>query len=152
PPPNSAQIAFEQAPENLGAASEKNGTLNHHPQASPPLPLAQEHLDDLRRSGLSDDTIRAAGLHTIKGDDVSRRLGWNGGGEILGPCLGFPFFDLDGNRLDYVRLKPSRPRSSKDGKPVKYESPKGSSNIPYFPPGTRAALADSSRPLFITEG
>src|SRR5262249_39296940 len=62
-----------------------------------------------------------------------------------------PFFDANGKPTDYVRLKPDRPRQ-KDGKPVKYESPKGAGNLPYFPPGTLAALQDPMRPLVITEG
>src|SRR5207248_1126878 len=54
----------------------------------------------------------------------------------------------------YVRLKPSKPRiDGRTGKPVKYESPVGRPNRLYIPPGcTRAALADPSVPLLITEG
>jgi putative DNA primase/helicase len=52
----------------------------------------------------------------------------------------------------YRRLKPDRPRNGKNGKPAKYEAPKGLPNRAYFPPGTIAAIADASRPLLITEG
>jgi hypothetical protein len=38
------------------------------------------------------------------------------------------------------------------GKPRKYESPKGQPNRVYFPPATRALLADPGVPLLLTEG
>ena len=56
-------------------------------------------------------------------------------------------------RNGYTRLKPDRPRKSKDdGKPIKYESPKGSTNRAYFPPHTLAALPDPTKPLIVVEG
>src|SRR5262249_36510525 len=61
--------------------------------------------------------------------------------------------DATGVVNGYVRLKPDRPRlSKKDGKPVKYESPKGSGNRAFFPTGTIPALADPSIGLLIVEG
>src|SRR5207245_2390630 len=40
----------------------------------------------------------------------------------------------------------------KDGKVIKYESPKGAANLAYFPPATLAALKNASVPLLVTEG
>lgn len=114
--------------------------------------LAANHLDDLRKSGLTDDTIRAAALRTIDDPaEVGRLLCWRGPARDLGPCLAFPFAAADGSPRPFVRLKPSTPRE-REGKPVKYESPIGKGNLAYFPPGTRAALADPSRRLLLTEG
>ena len=63
----------------------------------------------------------------------------------------FPYFGADGKPFGYVRLKRDKPRM-KHGKPIKYESPKESQNRAYFPPGTRGALADPTKPLILTEG
>lgn len=37
--------------------------------------LHPDQLADLRESGLSDDTIRAAGIHSVRPCDFSRLLG-----------------------------------------------------------------------------
>jgi putative DNA primase/helicase len=85
--------------------------------------------------------------------DVERVLRWRRYDGRLGECLCIPFTGPDGKPVGYARLKPDRPRNSnEDGKPIKYESPKGSSNRAYFPPGTGAALAEPSAPLIVTEG
>ncbi len=116
------------------------------------LPLAADHLADLRRSGLTDDTIRAAGLYSeTDATVIGKLLHWRGPAYALGPCLAFPFRDAAGNVNGYLRVKPTRPRA-KDGKPVKYESPVGQPNRAYIPPGTVAALADSAETLIVTEG
>src|SRR5262249_36644281 len=70
----------------------------------------------------------------------------------LGPCLHIPYFDAEGDVLPYARIKPDRPLHDKGGKKRKYESPKGKPNRVYIPPGTRAAVADPSISLRITEG
>jgi hypothetical protein len=117
--------------------------------------LAPEHLADLRRSGLTDATIHAAEIRTeLDASEVKRQLNWSGAAPIeLGPCLVFPYFQSDGSRNGYVRLKPSRPRKDrKTGKSIKYEAPKGSSNRLYLPPSTRDKLVDSAAPLVVTEG
>jgi putative DNA primase/helicase len=116
--------------------------------------LTDKHLADLRGSGLSDEQIERCGFCSLhSADEIKKALHWNGQKCDLGPCLKFPFYDAKGNLLDYCRLKPDVPRKAKEnGKPIKYESPKGSSNLPFFPPGTRGALGDQSRPLLVTEG
>ena len=70
--------------------------------------------------------------------------------NALTACLCLPFFGPDGRPLGYVRCKPDRPRADAKGKVVKYESPVGAPNRAYFPPATRAALADPTVPLLVT--
>src|SRR5262245_17700971 len=114
--------------------------------------LLAQHVDDLRRSGLSDKQINACGFFSI--DDpvqVASYLHWRGGCERLRACLAFPFRDHRGKLNGYVRLKPDKPRKGDDGKFVRYESPKGQPNRAYFPPGTLSALSDPAKPLLITE-
>jgi putative DNA primase/helicase len=139
------------------AEASRNGTVHV---------LLPNQLEDLRKSGLSDDTIRACGFHSVTAKGVIRiALNWERYRGGLGPCLAIPFFDPDGNPIPlvnkdgqrvgsypYRRLKPDRPRTDDDGKPVKYESPYGVPNLPYFPPGTRAVLQDATIPLLVTEG
>jgi putative DNA primase/helicase len=122
-----------------------------------PLPrLTPRHLADLRKSGLTDETIARCGFYSLRRPiDIQKILRWEGRyNGALGECLAIPFFDAEGKPTGHVRLKPDRLRKAKDGKPIKYESPKGISNRAYIPPGpvTLAALKDPLTPLLITEG
>jgi putative DNA primase/helicase len=116
--------------------------------------LLPQHLADLRKSGLNDEAIAACGFHSLQAaTSIQKALHWKSYRGELGPCLCIPFCDAQGNRVGYCRLEPDCPRKSKEnGKPVKYESPKGSANRAYFPPGTLSALHDPSASLVITEG
>jgi putative DNA primase/helicase len=116
--------------------------------------LLPRHLIDLRKSGLSDEQIAACGFTSFQAPEtIQKVLRWRRYRGELGPCLAIPFFDASGQPTGYDRLKPDRPRAAKgDGKPIKYESPKGSSNLPYLPPWTRGVLQDVGTPLVITEG
>src|SRR5262245_10003953 len=98
--------------------------------------LAQNDRADLAKSGLSDATISAAGLYTeTHAGKIQTAMNWQYPRKQLGPCLAFPFFDTVGNRIDgYLRLKPTIPRTGKDGRIIKYESPVRVPNHPYFPP------------------
>jgi hypothetical protein len=109
----------------------------------------------LEKSGLSAEQIKACGFFSLTNrEEIRKALRWKGYRGELGDCLAIPFFDAEGNPVDgYCRLKPDRPRTGKeDGKPIKYESPKGLNNRAYFPPGTRAVLNNPSAPLLIVEG
>jgi len=117
--------------------------------------LLPQHLADLRRSGLSDEQIRRCGFRSSSdAEQIGRWLRWQKPAKVLGPCLVIPFAGADAKFLEYVRVKPDRPRTArgKGGKPIKYESPVGAPNRAYFPPATRAALRDTSTPMIITEG
>ncbi len=116
--------------------------------------LLPQHLADLRKSGLTDATIAACGFRSLEAPaSVQDALCWKLYRGELGPCLCIPFPDAEGKPTGYCRLKPDKPRKGKeDGKPRKYESPKGSTNRAYFPPGTRAALPKAAARLIVTEG
>jgi hypothetical protein len=116
--------------------------------------LLPQHRADLCRSGLSDQQIQACEFYSLSdGVQIGIYLGWTFGGERLGPCLAIPFHDRQGHCSGYTRLKPDKPRKDKkDGKPVRYESPRGKPNRAYFPPATLVALNDAATPLLITEG
>src|SRR5262245_50853509 len=128
--------------------------LNGNGKANIASQLTPGHLADLRASGLNDETIERCGFHSLRtADSIQRTPGWKGFGDQLGDCLAIPFFGADGKPTGYSRLKSDRPRLGKeDGKPIKYEAPKGKGNRAYFPPETLAVLHETSIPLVLTEG
>lgn len=115
--------------------------------------LTAAQLADLRKSGLTDETIAENGLSSL--DDPTRirhALNWSLAAKEtaakLGPCLAIPYRTVSGRFTGYVRLKPTTPRPDRG----KYESPAGSKNRPYFPVRALPAIADATAPLVITEG
>jgi hypothetical protein len=137
--------------------------------------LLPKHLADLRASGLSDTQNDACGFYSEKSAaKVGEILRWgkttskgrakpgNEPAAKLGYCLVIPFIGpdgrpmcyegADGKPVPYQRVKPDTPRRDEAGKPIKYESPAGLPNRVFFPPGTRAVLADPGTPLLLTEG
>ena len=122
--------------------------------------LTTNQLADLRKSGLSDEQIIACGFRTLrKSSEVANVLRWKSATK-LGPCLLLPYREPGGSLIpvnEFARIKPDTPRTGqpkdgKPGKPIKYESPKGSTVRLYFPPATCEALADVNDPLLFTEG
>ncbi|MBY0455977.1 MAG: DUF3854 domain-containing protein, partial [Gemmataceae bacterium] len=131
--------------------------------------LLPRHLDDLRKSGLTDDTIRASRVRSVTDPrQVAHLLGdylTAAAARALGPCLAFPFLDVRGEVVTwapaggkggtatrpFARLKPDSPRT-RGGKAAKYESPRGGGNRAYLPPGVGALLADPTCELVIVEG
>ena len=112
-----------------------------------------KQLADLRASSLMPETWSAAGLYTE--EDAARlggMLGWGRSARSLGPAMVFPYHGLDGELLDYFRVKPDNPRVQKDnGKQVKYEAPKGRPPHAYLPPQCHRAWR-SGEPLLVVEG
>jgi hypothetical protein len=103
------------------------------PNPLPELPLCPGDLDNLRASGLTDETIRAAGLRTENN------------------ALVFPYRDLDGKQNGFARRRPHNPRVI-DGRVAKYIQPTGSPLRAYFPPASLAGLRDGVSPVYVTEG
>lgn len=114
--------------------------------------ILRNHLADLRRSGLTDDTIRVAGVYSESDPArVSTLLDWEHPATNLGSCLVFPFIGRGGHSMHYQRVKPDKPREV-NGKPAKYESPRGRPNRVYLPPLARDAIDSPTTRLIITEG
>src|SRR5579872_888328 len=114
--------------------------------------LLPPHLEDLRRSGLTDQTIEAAGIYSE--DDhrkVADMLNF-GYAKARGPAMVFPFYGLDGHLNGYRRVKPLIPATDRKGRTVKYLSPKGSKNRAYFTKPAFVVLDDPSVELVVVEG
>jgi len=112
------------------------------------LPLPSHHLADLReRSGLTNETIRAAGIRSLAPAEWPRYLSQRLVQKVQ-HCYLIPYPDSDG----FYRVKLFPPVPDKDGHAIRYYQPAGTAPRLYLPPRARAALADPSVPLLITEG
>src|SRR5260370_27870921 len=115
------------------------------------LNLHRDHLADLRKSGLSDESIKAYQFKTLRADDL----------EELGPryepvisAYRLPYFDLNGNGIGFDRFKLFPPLVDADGHTQKYWQASGSCPHLYLPPlmDWAGIAADPQRPVIITEG
>lgn len=133
-----------------------NTTASTAPILSAPadhiLGLHPNHLADLRRSGLTDATIKAAGLRSesdcVKLAGIINAEFYK---KSMGSALVFPYFDANGQN-GYSRIKPDRPRKDHNGKLVKYEAPRDTPNQMYLPPGVADVLQDGGTAIILTEG
>src|SRR5688572_3178503 len=120
------------------------------------LALHPEALEDLRRSGLSDATIAAAGLYTPAPGDLPKLLSPRLVDRVK-HVLVFPY-DAPGHagmwRRDdeFVRSKLFPPVTDNAGHTIRYYQRAGTPPRLYLPPGARANLGNPAVPLFITEG
>jgi hypothetical protein len=95
--------------------------------------LAPEHCADLKKSGLSDDTIREAGIKSLVLANAKKLLGFK-----LHPGIQslykIPYFDLEGKELNFFRVKVFPSYKDKEGHTVKYLQPKNTKPQLYMPP------------------
>ena len=113
----------------------------------------RHHITELQASGLTDETILASGIRSETSHAALRQiLNWPKMPKRMASGIVFRFRDTDGNLNGYARFKPDAPRKDRNGKPIKYESPRGQPNRVFIPPGTVAALAELLAMLLITEG
>lgn len=112
--------------------------------------LHPDHLADLRKSGLSDETIQETQNKSVRPGDITKKLGFDIPG--LSSMYEIPYPGCEG----YSRFKAfyaDGERYYKDGseKP-KYLARKDSGNRLYIPPRVKPVLNDLSIPIYITEG
>jgi hypothetical protein len=105
------------------------------------MQLAPEHLKDLKKSGLTDETIEAAGIYTVLPGDIIKIIGWN---MPIRSLLAFPYPNCD----HFIRYKLFPPHKQNDGHHIRYFQPKGSDTHIYFPP----RFDRNSEIIRITEG
>lgn len=115
--------------------------------------LDKAHRKELRESAISDETIEAAGIYSeYLVPKLHEILGWKPRFSFI-PALVFPFRNIHGVSTGFSRIKPSRPRKNKEGKPVKYEQPRGEHSRAYFTPAFFDAINSGSLSrVYITEG
>ncbi len=107
--------------------------------------LLPHHLQDLKKSGLSDETIETLGFYSADQEEIKSLLNRR---RSVGPGLVIP----------YPGLSPLNVRVKLDNPPVqrgngrKYLAPNGAKNRAYMPPQTRETVSNSKKPILITEG
>lgn len=109
-------------------------------------PLHSDHLQDLRKSGLSDVTISRLGFKAVTPQDI----------KLIGveTAYSIPYFDIEGRVNGFSRQRLFPARKTGDGHTQKYSQPAGSATHLYLPSliDWRALSKDATKPLVITEG
>jgi len=106
--------------------------------------LHTKHLEDLQKSGLSDETIQQAGIRSVTVEEMSEKLGFEMSGIESAYEIPYP-------GTDFPRFKVFYAENSSKKRP-KYLQRRGSGNHLYFPPQVQDILSDPTIPLYITEG
>jgi putative DNA primase/helicase len=111
------------------------------------------HRDIFAARGLTDDTIRGAGIQSLSDRaEIAARLGRKNAPLAWGACIAIPYGD-DTGAVVFHRLRPNNPpRSVKTGKPQKYLQPSGVKPRLYVPATVWPTLRDPVARLIITEG
>jgi hypothetical protein len=110
--------------------------------------LNDNNLQDLKSSGLNDDIILLSKCFSGSAKKTREILGFD-----VGPGLIIPYTEiLMTNGTPYCQVKPDKPPII-DGRPAKYQTPKGEGNHIYIPPNLAPnILTYTSIPLLLTEG
>jgi hypothetical protein len=112
--------------------------------------LANEHRAMLERdSGIKPEIIEARGYRTVTVKAELRKLGFSDMQCNVHGLL-FPLHSVRG-QIENYQFRADNPRIIK-GKPVKYETIKGSGMMLDVHPSARVNLLNPNVPLFVTEG
>lgn len=112
--------------------------------------LHPEHLADLRRSGLTDETIARQKIRSVPPSMIAPLLGFDAPKVVHAYLL--PFADPCGGWFDFVRMKVFPTITTSKGT-IKYLQPRRSGDRIYFPLATPlAAVRHSMEPLYLVEG
>jgi hypothetical protein len=109
--------------------------------------LLPEHIADLKRSGLTDDTISKMDVSSIGADDLDSRFKFAG----VQSALRFEYLQLNGFSPFY-RLKFFPPMSRDNGKVQKYYQPGETGCRLYIPEPIIDSFRDKNCSLILTEG
>lgn len=113
--------------------------------------LLTEHLQHLRNgSGLTDEIIKERGYRSVIEKPELEKMGFSPS-QLAIPGLLIPIWSVDGQEVS-CQFRPDHPRKDNRGRPIKYESPKSSSNRVDCPPRCQKMLGNPRVPLWITEG
>ncbi|MDP4280395.1 MAG: DUF3854 domain-containing protein [Dehalococcoides mccartyi] len=113
--------------------------------------LLVEHFRHLSEaSGISLDVIKERGYRSILEKADLGKVGFTSSQQRISGIL-IPLWGVDGGQVGY-QYRPDNPRLDSRQRPVKYESPVGSSNHLDCPPRCKQMLGDPKTPLWITEG
>ncbi len=118
------------------------------------ISLHPEHLKDLKKSGLNQEIIAAAGIRSLSPTEISKEIS-----KILGYCpesvlhaYKIPYSITLNGVKNFFRIKPFPPIKKNNGSVIKYLSPKNGGSHFYVPPGVSKQSLQSMKPLFLLEG
>ena len=139
--------------ENMPVTADASSTQNNNEATQQfervRTEIEQWRMEDLARSGLTEDDIATA-IVMPKGGKHSH----NGGYNILfrDPATGEDLHGANGKLFHRMRYRPPLPKD-KSGKGQRYGSPFNGGNHCYIPKKTHLALTgDPELPLYLTEG
>jgi len=112
--------------------------------------LAPEHVADLRKSSLTDDTIAAQFIRSVPPSMIGRLLGFDL--SDISSALLFPFRSPAGGFMDHVRVKIFPTLTDAEGHSIKYLQRRGSSPRLYFCAAVLDAALHGDQPLWMCEG
>jgi hypothetical protein len=139
----------------LASSDDGNGSatsLNADAGESELLPLSEAHRKMLvDGSAISPTIIRERGYRTITGSSELYAIGFAQAQYRLGSGLFIPTYDVRG-KPHSAQFRADKPRCSRDGKPIKYETPQGSSMYVDVLPRNAELLRSPEATLWITEG
>jgi hypothetical protein len=127
-----------------------NGHLEHLLSKLYDGALAPEHLADLRKSGLTDDTIAAQLMRSAPLSMIAPLLGFDLPG--IRSALLFPFRSPAGGFMDHVRVKVFPTLTDAAGHSIKYLQPKGTAPRLYFVTRCLPEVLEGEAPLWLVEG
>ncbi|MGH7413187.1 MAG: DUF3854 domain-containing protein [Candidatus Rokuibacteriota bacterium] len=112
--------------------------------------LAPEHLADLRKSGLTDETIASQFFRSVPPAMIPRLVGFEC--PSARSMMLMPFRSPAGGFMDLVRVKVFPPLSDAEGHTIKYVQPRGSAPRLYFVVRCLPPVLESDVPLWLVEG
>ena len=112
--------------------------------------LAPEHLADLRKSGLTPDTIRSHHFRSVPPGMIPQLVGFNL--PALRSAMLIPYPDPAGGFMAHIRVKVFPPLTDRQGHTVKYLQPRGSGARLFFPLQTLAVALAGDAALWLCEG
>jgi uncharacterized protein DUF3854 len=115
-----------------------------------PGALHPEHRADLRKSGLTDETIRLQRIRSVPPATIGRLLGFDL--PSIRSAMLIPFPDPAGGLMNHIRIKIFPPLKDEDGHSIKYLQPKHSGVRLFFPLATLDRVLRADSPLWLVEG
>lgn len=112
--------------------------------------LHPEHLADLRKSGLADETIRRQRIRSVPPHMIDPLLRFETP-KVLSAYV-VPFADPRGGWMDHVRMKVFPPIMTTKKGTIKYLQPRRSGVRIFFPVSVLDAVLCTADPLYVVEG
>lgn len=133
--------------ENISEGTDRVNDSGAHEAVDPLLP---HHRVMLKTSSISPAAIKSRGYFSVTKKAELKKLGFSDA-QCRVPALVIPIYSVTGE-VSLYQIRPDDPRAGRDGKPIKYDTPRGAKMALDVPSAARPHLGKRDRPLFITEG